>query len=142
MAYNKAKAEREWRLWKEAEEKQMRRLGVDEETVAKIREYDWAVFNSNRRFYQRVQSTDTYYMDMIEDCPTPEIKTVEQLLDSIENEGLYRILNSLDKLTLQALLLNLQGYSVPHISALICMNEETLYKRLQRLKEKIKQTIK
>lgn len=28
MAYNKAKEEKKWRLWKEAEEKQLRSLGV------------------------------------------------------------------------------------------------------------------
>ena len=33
MAYNKAKAEREWLRWKEAEEKKLRELGVDEETA-------------------------------------------------------------------------------------------------------------
>ena len=33
MAYNKAKAEREWLRWKEAEEKKLRELGVDEETI-------------------------------------------------------------------------------------------------------------
>ena len=31
MAYNKAKEEKKWRLWKEAEEKQLRSLGVNEE---------------------------------------------------------------------------------------------------------------
>ena len=30
MAYNKAKEEKKWRLWKEAEEKQLRKLGVAE----------------------------------------------------------------------------------------------------------------
>ena len=29
MAYNKAKAEKEWLRWKEAEEKKLRELGVD-----------------------------------------------------------------------------------------------------------------
>ena len=33
MAYNKAKAEREWRRWKETEEHKLRELGVDEETI-------------------------------------------------------------------------------------------------------------
>ena len=33
MAYNKAKAEKEWLRWKEAEEKKLRELGVDEETI-------------------------------------------------------------------------------------------------------------
>ena len=31
MAYNKAKEEKKWRLWKEAEEKQLRNLGVNED---------------------------------------------------------------------------------------------------------------
>ncbi len=33
MAYNKAREERKWRLWKEAEEKQLRSLGVGEEDI-------------------------------------------------------------------------------------------------------------
>ena len=33
MAYNKAKEEKKWRLWKEAEEKKLRSLGVDEDTI-------------------------------------------------------------------------------------------------------------
>lgn len=37
MAYNKAKEERKWRIWKEAEEKQMRSLGVDKDTIEKLR---------------------------------------------------------------------------------------------------------
>ena len=36
MAYNKAKAEREWLRWKEAEEKKLRELGVDEETIQRF----------------------------------------------------------------------------------------------------------
>lgn len=37
MAYNKAKEEKKWRLWKEAEEKQLRNLGVDEDDIEKLR---------------------------------------------------------------------------------------------------------
>ena len=50
MAYNKAKEEKKWRLWKEAEEKQLRKLGVDENTIETLRTYDWAIFNSDRRY--------------------------------------------------------------------------------------------
>lgn len=45
MAYNKAKAEKEWLRWKEAEEKKLRELGVDEETIQRLHTYDWAQFN-------------------------------------------------------------------------------------------------
>ena len=33
MAYNKAREEKKWRLWKEAEEKQLRSLGVSEKDI-------------------------------------------------------------------------------------------------------------
>ena len=49
MAYNKAREEKKWRLWKEAEEKRLRKLGVDENTIETLRTHDWAIFNSDRR---------------------------------------------------------------------------------------------
>ena len=50
MAYNKAKAEKEWLAWKEKEEAQLRKLGVDEDTIQRLHVYDWTVFKSDRRF--------------------------------------------------------------------------------------------
>lgn len=45
MAYNKAREEKKWRLWKEAEEKQLRSLGVSENDIEKLRVHDWAIFD-------------------------------------------------------------------------------------------------
>ena len=53
MAYNKAKAERQWFRWKEAEEKELRKLGVDEDTIQRLHTYDWAQFNKERQYLQR-----------------------------------------------------------------------------------------
>ena len=50
MAYNKAKAEKEWLRWKEVEEKKLRELGVDEETIQRLHTYDWAQFNKERQY--------------------------------------------------------------------------------------------
>ncbi len=58
MAYNKAREEKKWRLWKEAEEKQLRSLGVSEDTIEQLRVHDWAIFNSDRRYYQRIVKTN------------------------------------------------------------------------------------
>ena len=52
MAYNHGREERKWRLWKEAEDKILRKYGGDESTIEEIRIYDRAEFNSNRRFYR------------------------------------------------------------------------------------------
>ena len=46
MAYNKARAEKQWLKWKEAEERKLRELGVDEDTIQRLHTYDWAQFNT------------------------------------------------------------------------------------------------
>ena len=141
MAYNKAREEKKWRLWKEAEEKQLRSLGVNEDDIEKLRVHDWAIFNSDRRYYQRVQETGTYLDELVEDTTQPEVKTVEDFLDSIENQHLYQVLIKVDRLTLQAILLQIQGYSIAEIAAILGMKEDTVYKRLGRLKQKIKKLL-
>ncbi len=141
MAYNKAREEKKWRLWKEAEEKQLRRLGVSESDIETLRIHDWAIFNSDRRYYQRMQETGTYLEEVAADMTQPEIKTVEDFLDNIENQQLYQVLIKVDRLTLQAILLQIQGYSIAEIAAILGMKEDTVYKRLGRLKQKIKKLL-
>ena len=141
MAYNKAREEKKWRLWKEAEEKQLRSLGVSENDIEKLRVHDWAIFNSDRRYYQRMQETGTYLEEVAADMTQPEIKTVEDFLDNIENQQLYEVLIKVDRLTLQAILLQIQGYSIAEIAAILGMKEDTVYKRLGRLKQKIKKLL-
>ena len=141
MAYNKAREEKKWRLWKEAEEKQLRSLGVSESDIEKLRVHDWAIFNSDRRYYQRMQETGTYLEEVAADITQPEIKTVEDFLNNIENQQLYQVLIKADRLTLQAILLQIQGYSIAEIAAVLGMKEDTVYKRLGRLKQKIKKLL-
>ena len=141
MAYNKAREEKKWRLWKEAEEKQLRSLGVSESDIETLRVHDWAIFNSDRRYYQRMQEAGTYLEEVAADMTQPEIKTVEDFLDNIENQQLYQVLIKVDRLTLQAILLQIQGYSIAEIAAILGMKEDTVYKRLGRLKQKIKKLL-
>ena len=141
MAYNKAREEKKWRLWKEAEEKQLRSLGVSESDIETLRVHDWAIFNSDRRYYQRMQETGTYLEEVATDMTQPEIKTVEDFLDNIENQQLYQVLIKVDRLTLQAILLQIQGYSIAEIAAILGMKEDAVYKRLGRLKQKIKKLL-
>ena len=142
MAYNKAKEEKKWRLWKEAEEMQLRSLGVSEDTIEKLHVHDWAIFNSDRRYYQRMQESGTYLEEVAEDTTPPEVKTVEDFLDSIENQQLFHVLIKVDRLTLQIIVMQLQGYSTHDIASSLRLTEEAVYKRVRRLKEKIKKVLK
>ena len=96
MAHNKAKAEREWIRWKEAEEKKLRELGVDEETIQRLHTYDWAQFNKERQYRQR-QVEWLPYVDWAaaQELELP-MEDTESLLNSIEDTELLRILSNHD----------------------------------------------
>jgi DNA-directed RNA polymerase specialized sigma24 family protein len=138
MAFNKGKEERKWRLWKEAEENQMRQLGVDENTIKKLREHDWAIFNADRRFYQRLQETGTYLEEVAEVEQQSEIKTVEDFLDSIENEQLYNLLITVDRLTLKIVLWKIAGFSSAEISEICGLSINAINFRMWHLRKKLK----
>ena len=137
MAYNKAREERKWRIWKDAEEKHMRQLGVSEDTIEKLRIHDWEVFNSDRKYHRRLQDAGTYLEELGADDAPSEMKTVDDLLNNIEDEMLYQSLFTVDKLTLQIALMKIQGYSTAEIAAKLGLTPKSVYRRIDRLKEKI-----
>ncbi len=141
MAYNKAKAEREWLLWKEAEEKKLRALGVDEGTIQDLRQYDWQVFKSDRRYYEWMQETDTLLDFLTAEESQPTITTVEDLLENIENPHLYQALLLTDKLTLQIILWRMEGYSSKEISKLCGLTVEAVNFRMWHLRKKLKKIL-
>ncbi len=142
MSFNYGREERKWRLWKEAEEKQLRNLGVNEDTIEQLHTYDWEVFNSDRRYYRRLKDEGTYLEEVVEDTTQPEVKTVEDFLDNIENQQLYQVLIKVDRLTLQIVVMKIQGYSTHEIAPRLNITEKAIYRRLDRLKEKIKKFLK
>ena len=98
MAYNHGKAERKWKLWKEKEEKILRDSGVSEDMIEAIRLYDRQAFNSDRRYYERVQETGTYLDTVAVSIDQAEPKTVQDFLDHIKNQELYHVLITVDRL--------------------------------------------
>lgn len=134
MAYNHRKAEIEWLNWKEKEEKQMRELGVDEDTIQRLHTYDWQQFNKERQYQQRWREVPEKLEQQLE----PEWKmTSEFLLEEIEDERLLAVLRGVDKSTLRILLYMLQGYSSPEIERFTGIKEATIRKRISRLRKKI-----
>ena len=135
MSYNKARAEKEWLQWKEVEEKKLRELGVDEDTIQRLHTYDWVQFNKERRFLQRWDAW-TPYVDQIsaQQLEMPE-DDEQNLLDNIEDQELLKLLLSLDKATLKILILKIEGYSSKEIANLINMKENTINQRIARLRK-------
>jgi RNA polymerase sigma-70 factor (ECF subfamily) len=142
MAYNKAGEEKKWRLWKEAEEKQLRQLGVGEDVIQRLREADWEDFNTERRYLEHCADTDTYLDWLAADEVPPDIRTAQDLLDDIDSAELHRLLLTVDKLTLQIAVLRMDGYSNAEISEKSGISLSTVKTRIWRLKRKIKNILK
>ena len=70
-----------------------------------------------------------------------EVKTVADLLDEIENETLYRALLTVDKRTLQIILLKMQGYSTKEIAPLVGLTTGAIYARLDHLRKKLRKIL-
>ena len=138
MSYNHGKEERKWLHWKLAEEKVLRACGVDESTIEQLCLWDKAMFNSDRRFYEKLQDTGTYLDCIAESDTQAKIYTVEDLLNDIENAELLKTLLTVDKLTLQISVLKMNGYSTNEIAVLVHLSTDAIYKRIAVLKKKLK----
>jgi len=69
------------------------------------------------------------------------VKTVADLLNEIENETLYRALLTVDRRTLQIILLKMQGYSTKEISPLVGLTTGAIYARLDHLRKKLRKIL-
>lgn len=136
MTFHKAKEEYKWKQWKEQEEKILREFGVSEETIQRIRELDWQDFNADRRFWEHFSSNQEELYTQTKEEESSVVLSIQQLLDSIENEQLLHILLETDKRTLQIVLLKMWGFSVHEIAGQMGLPEKTIYTRIDRLKKK------
>lgn len=103
--------------------------------------FDREIFNSDRRFYQRLQETDTYLDAVAESEQHIEVKTVDDLLNEIENENLYQALLTADRCTLQIVLLKTEGYSTKEIAPIVGLTMGAVYSRLEYLRKKLKKVL-
>ncbi|MCD7723978.1 MAG: sigma-70 family RNA polymerase sigma factor [Clostridiales bacterium] len=142
MAYNKASEEKKWLLWKEAEERKLRELGVSEDTIQRLHTYDWAEFNRERQYRQRRAEWPEHFEPVsAQDIELPVVNT-ENLMDSIENMELLRILTKEDKLTIQIAFLKMSGYTGHEIADITGLSQKAVNLRMMRLRKKLKKIFK
>lgn len=137
MGYNKVKEEKKWLKWKQAEEQQLRKLGVDETTIKRLHEYDKAQFNKERQYRQRQVEWSAYIEWYSAQTVELSVKDVETLLNNIENDRIFYILSKEDKLTLDIVFYKILGYTSHEISGKIGLTENAIDKRISRLKKRL-----
>ena len=137
MVYNSLKSYWIWRRKKEAEEKEWRELGVDENIIEKLHDFDRIAYNSDDRFYKRLYNVGDFYEEIIEDRSQQEITSVEQILDEVESPAMYKILRKASEKTLQIILMRVRGYSVKDISEILHISKTSIYDRIKVVRKKL-----
>lgn len=142
MAYNKARAEKQWLEWKEAEERKLRELGVDEKTIQRLHTYDWAQFNKERQYLQRQVEWSPYVDWASAQGLELPVEDAGSLLDSIEDTELLQILSKEDKLTIQIAYLRMSGFNGYEIAEKTGLTQKAVNLRMVRLRKKLKNFFK
>ncbi|NME43884.1 sigma-70 family RNA polymerase sigma factor [Faecalicoccus pleomorphus] len=143
MPYNKAKAEKKWKNWKQREEDILRKLGVEEETIMLLHEFDWNQFKEDRRFNERQWTyEESYFVKTSESNDKLSCIKLDQLLNSIENVNLFKCVASTDSITKSIIVLKVNDFTIKDISIILHISPNVIYKRIYRLRKKYKKMAK
>ena len=139
MKKKNCELENEFNEWKDKEDQQLRKLNYPEDKIATLRKYDHDLFvNKARRQQRKEQITSEAFFIAIPAYDKKEINTFMDLLDIVESETLFTMLKKTDKQLQQIFLLRYYGYEVEEISNLLNIKPDTISKKIQRFKEKLK----
>ena len=138
MGHNHASELNEWLRKKEKEEGLLRQLGVDENTIQILRNYDYRLFLDDRRFHDNEDVSSEGLFLMFPSYDPLIIKTPEKLLDEIEDVTVYYVLKRSDRRLLEILILLMQDYTIDEIAEDLHMSTNAVYKRLEKLRKKLK----
>lgn len=138
MKYNYEKEKLRWGKDKLLEEKLLKKNNVNHSIINMLRNYDWNDFKRERSFKTHQNVTKDVFFDLKATYDEKEINSINDLMDEIENENLYKILSKEDNITLKILVYKIQGYSTKEIANILGITIDNIYYRIKKLRKKIK----
>ena len=105
--------------------------------IQRLHSYDWKAFKAERNYRYWNLEQDSI-SEVAADDPPEIVQNVEQLMDCIEDERLYKVLKETDGQTLQILLYRMKGYSIKEIEQIMSIDDAAIKMRISRLRKKLK----
>lgn len=137
MPYNKAKAEKKWRKWKAKEEAQLKQLGVTDNTIILLREFDWDQFKEDRRFNERQDLYDeSFFARESISNQNYSYLNFNQLLNELDDIDLFDCVKNTDSLTQSIIVLRVNDYTTSDISTILNISPNIIYKKTYKLRDK------
>ena len=131
MKYNYEKEKLRWEKDKLLEEKLLKKNNVNHSIINMLRNYDWNDFKRERSFKTHQNVTKDVFFDLKATYDEKEINSINDLMDEIENENLYKILSKEDNVTLKILVYKIQGYSTKEIANILGITIDNIYYRIK-----------
>lgn len=138
MKYNYEKEKLRWEKDKLLEEKLLKKNNVNHSIINMLRNYDWNDFKRERSFKTHQNVTKDVFFDLKATYDEKEMNSINDLMDEIENENLYKILSKEDNITLKILVYKIQGYSTKEIANILGITIDNIYYRIKKIKKKNK----
>lgn len=138
MKYNYEKEKLRWEKDKLLEEKLLKKNNVNHSIINMLRNYDWNDFKRERSFKTHQNVTKDVFFDLKATYDEKEINSINDLMDEIENENLYKICFKEDNITLKILVYKIQGYSTKEIANILGITIDNIYYRIKKIRKKIK----
>lgn len=136
MKYNYEKEKLRWEKDKLLEEKLLKKNNVNHSIINMLRNYDWNDFKRERSFKTHQNVTKDVFFDLKATYDEKEINSINDLMDEIENENLYKILSKEDNITLKILVYKIQGYSTKEIANILGITIDNIYYRIKKIRKK------
>lgn len=146
MKYIKLFEEWLWKRWKTAEESILRDFGMEETKIQELREYDWGIFKIERCYREREilpNLIEHQEMAKSEILRTPRCIEVD-MLERLRIRELFELLvkTGIDRKTIGIICLRIEGYTTMEIAEILMLTAKAVYRREERLREKIKNFLK
>ena len=146
MSYIKLVEEWLWKRWKTEEESILRDSGMEETKIQDLREYDWGIFKTERCYREREILTNLLmHLEMAKSELLHVPRYIEvDMLERLRVKELFELLKKtgIDQKTIGIVRLRREGYSTTEIAEHLMLTVKAVYRREERLREKIKKFLK
>lgn len=134
--YNHRRAENEYKKWKENDERFMKKNGMAMEKILLMRDFDRMQFNSDRRFFERVDYDSEQKISSAIQPDLPKLndpETIGDFLNSITSITFAELLEEFGFEMQLIVFLMYRGYSAKEVSKITGIPEWTISRRLTKL---------
>lgn len=158
--YNHGLAEKQFKKEWNRQREEYRKAGMTEEMILQMYEYEREMFNSERRYLEHYEDAEFLwelpsdnagedakkakmrekYMDVISvSMPESDKDSTLGWINEIESGELFKTISSLNKEEIELLTLYAMGeMSIAEIARVKCVAKQTIWKKIDRIKNKFK----